>query len=973
MANKRIGPVGLFGSRRAWHTPVALMSVGVALGSMLSVQDVAADDLEEVVVTGIRQSLRSSAEIKRDAKEIVDSITAEDIGKLPDSNVAETLTRIPGVQGYRYGGEGASPVGNGSGLTIRGLSGQTASHVDGRAYFTAGTREFNIEGAIPGMISGIDVYKNPSAEHIEGGIGGVINIRTRRPFDFEGMTVSVAANARYNDLVESTEPDVFGLFSNRWSVGDGELGVLVAANLQESHNRSDSNPGNGGTQIRRAVRADSAEYSTVGPAAYAGRSDVWQLVDVPNPLALSDAERSQLITATTQQAPVFQEDILRTRRGFNAAVQWKPADNLEIYAESNYNYYKYHQQYRFLFANDTRTVQGLTTSGYALTESLANRNSNGGDNQTLAGQRLDGGTFLDSTLSTTGGNEDHPYETTIYATGFKWQPSDMLDVHFDLAYVTAEQEVDNRAVSAVSAPGLTWDVSRSLTSTPHQISFSGGPALDVASTWMLNSFDNGNRAKWEDDGLAAALDMTYKLDMPVFTALKVGTRWAVQEEDFFNYSFGGRPLTTDGLALAADRSNGVLMSSAGLQGNTQRSPTNWLDGDAGYSGGYIVFAPSALTGDNVRNLFPLANIPAQGALPENLLQRRRAEEETLAGYVQGEFSFLEDRIKGNLGVRAVRAELSARAMVANVPGPGISPRTATSSRTDFLPSLNLVGSITDTLQLRFGYGKSLTRPSFGDLNPSLSVNLLNGTLTRGNPDLEPLTADSYDLSLEWYFSDTGYLAAGIFDKEIDGFFTPISECEAVPGFPTYTGSGPNGCSNGQYFVTRTVNAESGYARGAELSGQAFFSRLPGFWSNFGTQASYSYVDTENPVRFTTNGPLVDVPQAFQSKNSYTIAGLYEDDRFSARLVYTYRSDFVLFGVAANPIDGRYVEGYGIYDFSLGYDFGDNISLSASISNLTNEAPDRYVGEPGSYATDFERQHYMNGRIFGLGVRYKFDR
>jgi iron complex outermembrane recepter protein len=904
--------------------------------------------------------------------EVVDSITAEDIGKLPDSNVAETLTRIPGVQGYRYGGEGASPVGNGSGLTIRGLSGQTASHVDGRSYFTAGNREFNIEGAIPGMIAGIDVYKNPAAEHIEGGIGGVINIRTRRPFDFAGMTVSVAGNARYNDLVESTEPDVFGLFSNRWSVGDGEMGVLVAANLQESHNRSDSNPGNGGSAIRRAVRADSAEYSTVGgPAAYAGRSDVWQLVDVANPLALSDAERSQLITATTQQAPVFEEDILRTRRGFNAAVQWKPVDNLELYAESNYNYYKYHQQYRFLFANDSRTVQGLSTSPYALTESLANRNSNGGDNQTLAGQRLEGGTFLDSTLSTAGGNEDHPYETTIYATGFKWQPSDKLDVHFDLAYVTATQEVDNRSVNAVSAPGLTWDVSRSLTSTPHQISFSGGPALDAASTWMLSDFANGNRAKWEDDGLAAAFDVTYRLDMPVFTALKVGTRWATQEEDFYNWSFGGRPLTTNGLGLANDRSNGILLSA--IQGNTQRSPTNWLDGDAGYAGGYVVYAPGALSGDIVRNAFPRAGIPAQGALPENVLQRRHSEEETLAGYVQGEFSFLDDRIKGNLGVRAVRADLSARAMVANVPGPGISPRSATSSHTDYLPSLNLVGSITDTLQLRFGYGKSLTRAALADLNPSLSVNLLNGTLTRGNPDLEPLTADSYDLSLEWYFSDTGYLAAGVFDKEIDGFFTAISECEAVAGLPGYSGAGPNGCSNGQYFVTHTVNAESGYARGVEVSGQTFFDSLPSFWSHFGTMASYSYVDTENPVRFTTNGPLVDVPQAFQSKNSYTVAGLYEDQRFSARLVYTYRSDFVLFGVAANPIDGRYVKGYGIYDFSLGYDIGDNVSVSANVSNLTNEAPDRYVGEPGSYATDFERQHYMNGRIFGIGVRYKFDR
>lgn len=973
MANKGIGPVGLFGPRRAWRKPVALISAGVALSSLLGVQDVPAAELEEVVVTGIRESLRSSAEIKRDASEVVDSITAEDIGKLPDSNVAETLTRIPGVQGYRYGGEGASPVGNGSGLTIRGLSGQTASHVDGRAYFTAGTREFNIEGAIPGMIAGIDVYKNPSAEHIEGGIGGAINIRTRRPFDFDGMTVSVAANARYNDLVESTEPDVFGLFSNRWSVGDGEFGLLVAANLQESHNRSDSNPANGGTQIRRAVRADSAEYSTLTGAnqAYAGRSDVWHLADVADPLALSDAQRSPLITATTQQAPVFQEDILRTRRGFNAAVQWKPVDNLEFYAESNYNYYKYHQEYRFLFANDSRTVQGLSTSAYALTEALANRNINGGDNQTLAGQRLDGGTFLDSTLTTTGGNEDHPYETIIYATGVKWQPSEDLDLHLDVAYVSAEQEVDNRSVNAVSAPGLTWDVSRSLTSAPHQISFSGGPALDAASTWMLSDFANGNRAKFDDEGLAVALDATYRLNMPVFTVLKVGTRWAVQEADFFNYSFSGRPLTTNGQALAADRSNGVLLST--LQGNVETSPTNWLDGDAGYSGGYIVFAPSALSGDNVRSLFPLAGIPAQGALPENLLQRRHSEEETLAGYVQGEFSFLDDRIKGNLGVRAVRAELSARAMVANVPGPGISPRSSKASQTDYLPSLNIVGSLTDTLQLRFGYGKGLTRASLADLNPSLTVNTVNGTGGRGNPDLEPLTADSYDLSLEWYFSDTGYLAAGIFDKEIDGFFTGISACETIAGVPAYSGAQPNGCSNGQYYITRTVNSESGYARGAEISGQAFFERLPGFWSNFGAQASYSYVDTENPVRFTTNGPLFDVPQAFQSENSYTIAGLYEDDRFSARLVYTYRSDFVLFGVSANPIDGRYIEGYGIYDFSLGYDIGENFSVSATISNLTNEAPDRYVGEPGSFATGFERQHYMNGRIFGVGVRYRFDR
>src|SRR5687768_15797934 len=275
------------------HPAGSIMAAALtmALGSSVTAQQVKAEELEEVLVTGVRQSLKTSLDVKRNTMEIVDSITAEDIGKLPDPNVAETLTRIPGVQGYRYGGEGASPVGEGSGITIRGLTGQTASRVDGRAYFTAGGREFNIESAIPGMISGIDVYKNPSAEHIEGGIGGLINLRTRKPLDFSGLTVSTAVSARYNDVSEETSPEGFGLFADRWTVGDGEMGFLIAANYQESDNRSDSNPGSRGAQTRRSVRADSPEFATLSGAnqAYAGRSDVWFLADVPNCLNGADA------------------------------------------------------------------------------------------------------------------------------------------------------------------------------------------------------------------------------------------------------------------------------------------------------------------------------------------------------------------------------------------------------------------------------------------------------------------------------------------------------------------------------------------------------------------------------------------------------------------------------------------------------------------------------------------------------------
>jgi iron complex outermembrane recepter protein len=950
---------------------VACIVFGAALCTSLSAQETEEGPLEDVVVTGIRQSLETSAEIKREALEVVDSITAEDIGKLPDPNVAETMTRIPGVQAYRYGGEAASPVGVGSGLTIRGLSGQTAAQVDGRAYFTAGGREFNIEGAIPGMVAGIDVFKNPSAEHIEGGIGGLVNIRTRRPLDFDGLTLGAAVNMRYNDLSEKAKPEVFGLFSNRWSLeSGGSLGFLIAANFQDSHNRSDSNPANGGTSLRRAIRADSPEYATSAGAnqAYAGRNDVWYLADVAAPLALAESDRSNLITTAGQQAQVFQEDIQRTRRGFNAALQWKPSDSLELYTEGNYTYYLYDQEYRFLFANDTRTVQGLAISPHALRESLANRNANGGADELLAGQQLDAGTFLDTTLSTTGGHEDHPYETALYATGLKWQPLDQLDVRFDLAYVKASQEVDNRAVTLVSAPGLTWDVTRNLQSEPHDISFNDGAALDASSAWMFNDYSNGTRQDWDDSGLSAALDFKYALEAPFLTALKFGTRWAEQTSDFHNYSYTGRPLTTNGLPLAADRSNGIAMSS--LQDLTETSPRNWMDGKSGYAGGYYVFSPELLTGDGVRDRFPLAGIPADRGIPENVALRRHSRETTLAGYLQSELSFLNDRIKGNAGVRVVRADLFARAMVPDGSG-GWMPQTGEASDTDLLPSLNIIGSLTENVQLRFGFGKGLTRPALAELNPSITVNASTGTGSRGNPDLAALTADSYDLSLEWYFNKGSYLSAGVFDKEINGFFNGISDCQTVPNVPAYTGATPNGCTNGQYFITRTVNSERGYARGVELAGQTFFTMLPGIWSNFGAQASYAYVDTENPVRFVTNGPLVNVPQAFQSENSYSLIGFYEDRRLSARLAYTYRSDFVLFGVAANPIDGRYVEGYGLFDFSLSYNIGQYFNVSFTASNLTNESPNRFIGEPGSYATSFERQHYLNGRIFGLGLRYRF--
>jgi TonB-dependent receptor len=934
------------------------------------------DAAAEIVVTGMRESLQSSAQRKKNTNEILDTISAEDIGKLPDNNVAATLSRVPGVQAYRFGGESASPVGQGSGLTIRGLSGQTSSQVDGRAFITAGGREFNVEGASPGMVAGIDVYKNPSAEHIEGGIGGLVDIRTRRPLDFIGTVVSGSVGGRYNDLGKKVQPELFVLGSTKWHVGDGEMGLLLAGSFSRSFNRGDNNPAGGGTSIRRAIRGDSAEYATnVGSGlnlnpAYAGRSDVVYLADVANPLAFSAADRANLVSTVTEGHNVFQEDYLRTRKGLAGSFQYKPTPDLEFYVDGNYTYYQYHQNYRFLNIANSRYVQNLTTVPFALDEVLANRNINGGTDELLSGTRLATGTFLGSGASTIGGDERSNYISFLVAGGVKWRVTDQFDVHFDYSYVKADRSTDNRSLTIAGRAGLGWNVSRDLTTRPAQFGITG-PSLSDPNNWVFSNYANGTNQAWDDNSGAAALDLRYRPRDSFIKAVKVGARYSVLESRYSNHSFS-RNLTTDGAGLKPDQSNGIPISS--FSDLFETSPSNFMNGAMGYSGGYLVYSPSALLGDTVRARFPAAGILPENSLAENLLNRRYIRERTYAAYVASDFALLDDRIQGNIGVRAVRAEGFARAMVNSQASPTapviIIPNETSSSRWDVLPSANLSWRITRDTILRLGYGKGISRASTDALNPAISVNTANGLGSKGNTSLGPQKADNFDISLEHYFSPVNYAAVAVFYKDVKGFFSGISQCETVATYPAYTGTTANGCTGGQYYITQTVNAQNGWAKGFEISGQTFFDYdfVPKFLHHFGASGSFTYVDTKNPLLL--NGVVVNTPQPFTSKYNWTASGFYEDKLLTARLVYTYRSESILFGASANPIDGRAIRAFGLLDASLSFKVLPQLTLSLNAENLTNAAADRFVGEPG-LNTGIERQHFYNGRNFSAALHFRF--
>ncbi len=448
--------------------------------------------------------------------------------------------------------------------------------------------------------------------------------------------------------------------------------------------------------------------------------------------------------------------------------------------------------------------------------------------------------------------------------------------------------------------------------------------------------------------------------------IKVGARYATQNDKFRNYSFSGLNLTTNGLPLAANRSNAIsTVSNTGL---TAGSPTNFFDGQAGYSGGFLVFAPDALSGDNVRSNFPLAGILPENALAENLINRREFREKTYAGYAVADYGFFDDRIRGNAGVRVVKTDTFVRAQISTLAG--IVPNDADSSYTKVLPTFNLTGYITQNTLARFGYGKGITRPDPSALNPAVVVNLTSGVATVGNADLRPQSADSYDLSLEHYFSRANYVSAALFYKKIDGFFSNTSSCQTVASF-SYNGVTPNGCPTGQFVVTQTVNAQQGTAKGVELAAQSFldYDFLPDVLHKFGGSASFTYVDTKNPILLST-GILVNSVQPFTSKYNYSLTGFFEDSFLSARIVYTYRSRALFQAVGLNPIDSRYAQGFGLLDASVNFTLPHNFQLSITASNLTNAAPDRYYGEPGYY-TGIQRQAYVNGRVFGAALRYSF--
>lgn len=789
----------------------------------------------DIVVVGQRMRLSTAQEIKRERLEIVDSVVADDINKLPDFSVSEAMQRITGVQIARDRGEGSALQGfyaaNNAlniGITIRGLP-MVETLFNGREVFTAGGgRTFNFADVPADMVSEISVYKTSSAAHIEGGVGGLVDLRTRHPFDFAGRNVVVSGRLMNGSLADKTQPQVSLLASDRWNTDFGEFGALLNVGYQK--------------------RSYREEYTNSNTTTVSGQS---------------------LPSSWTQVTNVGE----RERMGTSIILQWRPTDKLELYAEAH------HAQFKTI---ENATQLSVTNLGAA-------------SNVVLFPGTHDAAsvTWSNASVGTTGQARDTIDRNTQIAVGGIWI-SDALTLKSDLSHT---QSYNNLTYSALNLAHGFVDGAGKFIPTSNATGFTqnvaNSPAsASLTSSNLLNLSNFTTASAWysavpfEGAMTAMQFDGEYQLSGKVIDALSAGVRYAERKADDKLGQIGDFP---SGSVAGASNALMVNNSSTSL-------------------GSYLVGNPSLTR--NIVALRQLLGISA--ALPSsNPLGTWKIEENTKSAYLMAKLKLADLPLDGNVGVRVVQTDESLRGFQGNS-NANASPLNIDRSYFDTLPSVNLRYELMKGLYLRGAASKTVTRPDFNKMSPSLTLNParippIGGA---GNPDLRPMRADNFDVALEKYFNKTTSVYLTGFKKNVDGFISDVTTPETYAGIT--------------YDVTRPYNTGASVIRGAEVGYQQFYDFLPGWLSGLGLQANYTYVDSD------VQGSAL--PLAGLSQNSYNVIGMYEKGPVSVRVAYNWRDKYLTSISNGMPV---YMDAYGWLDASLGYRLTDKISLAIEGNNLLN--------------------------------------
>lgn len=977
--------------------------------AMLAAGVQAQDDIEEVIVQGVRAAQESAINTKRNAASIVDGIAAEDIGKLPDVTVSDSLQRIPGIQVERTAGEGG-PV------QIRGLS-NVATTMNGESFLSATTIDSSGAdfGDLPSqLMSGADVYKSARADLASLGISGTIDLKTRRPFDLdEGWTFAGGAEVDQGSISKEMDPTINGLIGwNNETVGFLLSAVTTEKNLATDYNGyfdTSENGGIGATNSNHSwsTPAQDADVYHVMPQGFAA----FHKEEERNRDGINASFQAQLTDGIELVADYFysKQDRFNRRMGFSHNNRWQTF--------TDYAYANDFGSNSFVDANgnDWKTVNNFSARPYRVQSfTQVNRNTEESENMSMALNFDNGGpltgqvrvTRADATASMRHGyieGDLMSIDGGTLVTG----PGGLVPSKYcngSNAIPGSLTGADGGCFIQYSPGGMTgtdWRINYDASgehpvfSGFDQVVNGGQGAMSVADYMKsIDSYHVGaisSENNTDDEGELNTFSTKWKYEFeetPFFTGVDFGLRQSEREVDHNAFSYFA---TFDDTGCSAQ-----WKAVDQFAGTSECDPTK-AQGELvnGVFTPYTLLPPTRLDQHNkvifMDDFGPVKGIPGVWVADPRAFDNTLAYQEKVFGaqtkfnqpgqsYGVGldEFSYFlqtdfeAGAMKGTLGVKVVETDLTVLQNVtgAGVPHSGVNydagDTVTKRSYTDVLPALNLSYDFTDDLKLRFGYGETMQPLDLLQWGGAKSVGrvfneecncmrVTDGGALNGNPELDPTRAENTDLSLEWYFGGASAVTATLFNISIDSFIQSGSVYIDEPD--------ADGIYRGPWRFSAPVQGKGGEVKGLELASRvAFADFTDGFISNFGFDVNYTLSDSSQETKGVNNEEL---PFVNNSEDTYNVVGWFENESWSARLAYNFRSPrLIAQGNSAIGQQALYQDDYGQLDVNVTWDVTDNVALYVNGSNITEEFQQTYLEfkEQKAFQNIYESRWAVGARV-----------
>jgi iron complex outermembrane receptor protein len=872
--------------------------------------------LDEIVVTGIRRSVEKSIEAKRDSTELTEVITSEDIGKMPDKNVADSLARLPGVTtsaaGANEGGfdenDRISMRGTNPSLTQTLINGHSVAAGDWFVLDQVQTVGRSVSYTLlpSEIVSKVVVEKSSSASLVEGGVAGSVNIITRKPLDFsKEFTLEASAGAVYSDLPSKADGQysALGNFKN----DAGNFGLMVQLFSETRHLRRD------GVEV--------LGYETIAPGSAVATAHP-DLSGVQYPIEIGSAFFTQK----------------RERNGGMADIEFKPTDDLTVDLSgfsSKLTATNYNRNYLMWSTHFLNLGAGQSPDpGYVV------------QNNTLTKANFTGvpGTFYGVYDQIS--RPDETATANFVNLDTTWKANEVLTFLGQVGYSWGDGKTPTQNVSETqpglgsgagyqlngigSAPNFNLGNTNNTTPTP------GGVPVTFGWIFGAQDVDVKDKEKW------AKIDSDYEINNGAWRDLKFGVRYE------------GHDRTSD---------NAIAQGPTAAGQSTSAYPTTF----ANYPSNFNTFGGNVPTGIWYWTEAQLAAYNSTANVNRDPLAREyyqylfAVHEKNSAAYVQADFK--GDNWAANVGVRYVHTQedaISYTQVAANTPGAVLTSAfgpfaglEAEHSYNDILPSANLKLDLSQDLVARFAASETMTRPDysalagFTNLTPPGAVGGVGGG-SGGNPDLKPIRSSNFDAGLEWYFAKRSLLSATAFYMDLRNYVAYGSQ---IKSYTTFSSQFPNG-SMVPYNLTVPVNAK-GRVDGMEFAYQQAFTE------NFGFAGNYTYADGKQTSMVA---PGFDNRLVGASKNTYNVSGYFENTMFNARVAYTYRSAFYS-GLDRSSAFTQ--DAIGTLSASLGYTMNEHFSITLDGMNLNNPTLKYYALNQSQ-----PRAFYKNGSQYYLNFRFK---